>query len=228
MPDWRMVPSVGAEKDEIRDRIEQARRACARFVNGHGNRPPSDLLARIPADTRADRYGRGGVVDELEVEVAGLLGKSAAVFFPTRTMAQQIALRVHADRRGRRAMIWHPACHLDWHEGRGYQWLHDLVGVPTWDIREPLTMESLASTAERPAAVLLEFSRKRSGTWLGGSSPEVDLVARSAHGSTAARFLCGHRGLPPDGYLVTERGRRVMAAGARTRRYERHVPVRSL
>ena len=45
-----------------------------------------DLTASV------DTYG-DGVVGELERRVAALLGLPAAVFFPTGTMAQQVALR---------------------------------------------------------------------------------------------------------------------------------------
>jgi hypothetical protein len=37
----------------------------------------------------ADRYGEGGVVRELEEEVAGLLGMPSALFLPSGTMGQQ-------------------------------------------------------------------------------------------------------------------------------------------
>ena len=67
---------------------------------------------------------------ELEAEVAALLGKPAAVFVPSGTMAQQAVLRVHADRRQRRTIVFHPMCHLDRHESQGYQRLHGLTGRP--------------------------------------------------------------------------------------------------
>jgi threonine aldolase len=171
------LPSVGANDEEDRARIEELRARCTRFLNSHGNRPPSELLARIPDDTQADRYGKGGVVEELEAEVADLLGKPAAVFVPTGTMAQQIVLRIHADRRGRRSVVWHPACHLDWHEGRGYQWLHNLVGIPVGDMRAPLTLDALATVAETPAALLIELPQRD----LGGVLPPWDeMVAMTA------------------------------------------------
>jgi Beta-eliminating lyase len=47
-----------------------------------------------------DRYGDGGPVAALESQVAALLGKPAAVMFPSGTMAQQSALRVWSDRGG--------------------------------------------------------------------------------------------------------------------------------
>jgi threonine aldolase len=76
---------------------EQAglRARCSVFLVGHGQVTAVDLLASIPADTVTDRYVDGGVVSELEAEIAGLLGKPAAVFLPSGTMAQQCVLRVH-------------------------------------------------------------------------------------------------------------------------------------
>src|SRR5437868_5975816 len=61
------------------------------------------LLAEI-AETRSiapDDYSRGGVVDELEARMAALLGKEAAVFLPTGTLANHLAVRLLAQR-GRR------------------------------------------------------------------------------------------------------------------------------
>jgi threonine aldolase len=146
----------------------------------------------IPTDTPLDRYGQGGVVQQLEEEVASLLGKEKALFFPTGTMAQQIALRVHADRRGRRAIVFHPYCHLDWHEGRGYARLHGLMGTPVGPLREPLTVRALQGVAEAPAALVLELPQRD----LGGTLPSwPDLVAQVewAHRVGAAVHLDGAR-----------------------------------
>ena len=89
---------------------------------------PAELLATIGADVVADVYGDGGVVAELESTVAELLGFPAAVFLPSGTMAQAATLRVHADARGRRTVLWHPSCHLATHEGGAYSRVHGLVG----------------------------------------------------------------------------------------------------
>src|ERR1051325_9035989 len=87
------------------EELDSLRRSCTRFLHWHGWRPPADYLAEIPHDPAPDVYGEGGVVAELEREVASILGKPAAVFVPSGTMAQQIALRVHADRRSRRTIL---------------------------------------------------------------------------------------------------------------------------
>ena len=187
LPQLASLPPVGANEE---DRAES--KSCVPVARGSsmamGTVLRARLLARIPDDTQADRYGKGGVVEELEAEVADLLGKPAAVFVPTGTMAQQIVLRIHADRRGRRSVVWHPACHLDWHEGRGYQWLHDLVGIPVGDIRAPLTLATLTAVTETPAALLIELPQRD----LGGVLPPWDeMVAMTAWARRAWRS-CPH------------------------------------
>src|SRR6202046_1257437 len=127
-----------AEEVALRDR-------CTVFLAGHGPVTAAGMLAGIPADTVTDRYGDGGVVAELEAEIAGLLGKPAAAFWPSGTMAQQSVLRVHADRRQRRTVVFHPMCHLDRHEGQAYQRLHGLTGRPAADLNRLVTIEDLTA-----------------------------------------------------------------------------------
>ncbi|MFZ0180618.1 MAG: beta-eliminating lyase-related protein [Candidatus Dormiibacterota bacterium] len=98
-------------------KLEALAESCTRFLVGHGRRSADKLLATIPPGTEIDYYGIGGVVTELEREVASLLGKDAALFLPTGTMAQQATLRVHADRRSSRSVAFHPACHMETQRG---------------------------------------------------------------------------------------------------------------
>lgn len=159
------------------EEMEVLRAGCTRSLSWHGLRSAADMLSTIPPDVETDRYGSGGVVTELEAEVASLLGKPAALFLPSGTMAQQATLRVHADRIGRRAVVFHPACHLDWHEGRGYQRLHGLIGVPAGEIGAPLTRSTLDGIHGLPAALLIELPQRD----LGGTLPPWDdLVAQVA------------------------------------------------
>jgi threonine aldolase len=159
LPDNANVPAI--DDAALRD-------ACTRFLNWHGQRRPAELLAEIPVDVAPDRYGDGGVVAELEREVATLLGMPAAVFLPSGTMAQQAALRVHADRLGRRTVVFHPTCHLDQHEGGAYQRLHGLLGRPIGDPHRLLTIDDLRGIAEAPAALLLELPQRE----IGGQLPD--------------------------------------------------------
>jgi threonine aldolase len=159
------VASVLSDDEEL-----ALRNGCSKFLNGHGPVDVPELLATIPFDTVVDRYGDGGVVAELEAEIATLLGKPAAVFLPTGTMAQQLALRLHAERLGRRTVLYHPMCHLEQHEGRALERLQGLVGRPVGDANRPLDTDALAEVAESPAVLLIELPQRD----LGGIQPEWD------------------------------------------------------
>jgi threonine aldolase len=157
--------------------IEARRLACTDSFLGNGLIRPADLLATIDPAAAADIYGTGGVVEQLERHVAELLGKPAAVFLPSGTMAQGITLRVHAEHRGRRTVLWHPYCHLEQHEGQSLSRLHGLIGRPVGWFERLMTLADLESVAEPPAAVLWELPQRD----LGGQLPTwEDLTAQTA------------------------------------------------
>jgi threonine aldolase len=160
MPGTELSP---AEEAALRDQ-------CTLFLSWHGPIRPAIMLASIPDDTVPDRYGAGGVVADLEEEVARLLGKPAAVFLPSGTMAQQLALRVHAGRRQRTTVVYHPMCHLDRHEGEALQRLHSLTGRQAGDPGRLLTLDDLAEVSELPAALLIELPQRD----IGGQQPDWD------------------------------------------------------
>ncbi|MGA7989101.1 MAG: beta-eliminating lyase-related protein [Candidatus Dormiibacterota bacterium] len=151
-------------------KTEALAESCTRFLIGHARRTAEQLLATIPMNAGIDYYGIGGSVTELEAEVASLLGKEAALFLPTGTMAQQATLRVHADRRSNRSVVFHPMCHLETNEERGYQRLHGLYGIPAGPRDEPLSSATLAQVREPIAALLLELPQRG----LGGTLPSWD------------------------------------------------------
>jgi threonine aldolase len=175
------------------DEQTRARRAaCSDFVNGDGLVQPGELLASIGADVTPDVYGDGGVVADLERYVADLLGKPAAVFLPSGTMAQGATLRVHADRRTSRTVLWHPACHLENHEGQAHARLHSLIGRPVGELDRLMTLADLDEVAEPVAALLLELPQRD----LGGQLPGwEDLAAQVgwARDRGAAAHLDGAR-----------------------------------
>lgn len=152
------------------DELRARRAACSTFLAGDGNVAPAELLATIPPDTVPDSYGDGGVVTELEGYLAELLGKPAAVFLPSGTMAQAATLRVHADRRDSRTVLWHPACHLDNYEGQAHARLHNLLGRPVGARHRLIELADLTAVAEPVAALLLELPQRD----LGGQLPPWD------------------------------------------------------
>ena len=150
-----------SEEDQIS--LERYRWTCERALNWNGNRTAAELLAEIPTDMGVDRYGDGGAVEALEDEMRTVLGKPAVVFMPGGTMAQQIALRIHADRRSTRAVAFHPTSHLELHEGRAYERIHDLLGVAVGDAHELITIDDLRGVREPLAAVLFELPQREIG-----------------------------------------------------------------
>lgn len=146
-------------------------------------------LASLPSgDLAPDIYGDGGTVAVLEDEVRGQLGKPAAVFMPSGTMAQQIALRIHADRRNRRVVAFHPTCHLELHEDRAYQRLHGLVGRTVGDARELITLADLQEITEPLAALVLELPQREIGGRLPAWNDLVAQVAWARAGGAAAHL----------------------------------------
>ncbi|MEV6844194.1 beta-eliminating lyase-related protein [Actinoplanes sp. NPDC051411] len=158
------------------DEIAARRAACTDTFLGNGFGHPAEMIASIGDDVEPDHYGEGGVVADLEREVAALLGKPAAVFLPSGTMAQAATLRVHADTRGPRTVLWHPYCHVARHEQEGYARMHGLVGRSVGELTRLITLDDLRAVAEPVAALLLELPQRD----LGGQLPPFDdLVAQT-------------------------------------------------
>jgi len=59
------------------------------------------LLASLAGKVEADAFSRGGVVEKLEARVASELGKEAAVWLPTGTLANHLAVRMLAGEKRR-------------------------------------------------------------------------------------------------------------------------------
>jgi threonine aldolase len=159
---------------------------CTRFVPAWAGQPPPAETFRALAERagpRGDVYGEGESVKRLEGRVAELLGKEAAAIFPSGTMAQQIALRIWCERSGCWTVAFHPQCHLDVHEERGYSHLHGLQARPVGDRDRLIARGDLEAVPEQLGALLLELPQRN----LGGRLPAWrDLVAQTkwarAHG----------------------------------------------
>ncbi len=172
--------------------LERYRWTCERALNWHGNRTAAQYLAELPPDIDVDRYGAGGVVETLEDEIRTILDKPAAAFMPSGIMAQQIALRVHADRRGTRSVAFHPTCHLELFEEKGYQRLHGMTPLLVGDPHELITIDDLRGIRERLAAVLFELPQRE----IGGRLPswaDLEEQVSFVRGTGAAVHLDGAR-----------------------------------
>lgn len=163
-----MAPPHGPDGNT--DAVDRLRRRATRWFSPIGGRTAAAALAALPDDIEVDLYGRGGVVADLEAEIADVVGHEAALLFPTGTMAQQVALRLHADDAGGAAVAMHPLSHPLLHEDEALTRVQDLRVRPVGDPRRPATVDDLAEVAEPLAAVLLELPQRE----LGGLLPDWD------------------------------------------------------
>ncbi len=170
--------------DDQRLRRLTAQRACDRILSGVRPATMRERLADMAAggdlDAPPDFYGDGPVT-ALEERVAGLLGTEAAVFFPTGTMAQQVALRYGADHSGRSTVALHPLGHQEVHERQAYSQVSGLRSVwPTTEPRNP-TAEEITALAEPVGTVVIELPLRDAGFVL-PSWDELVAVAEAARG----------------------------------------------
>ena len=172
--------------------------ACTRWLVGHPRTRDTaqavlaDLAAGTDPALLPDFYGQGDVVNDFEKQVAELLGKEAGVFLPSGTMAQQIALRIHADRSHCVQVAFHPTCHLEMHEKKGYQLLHGLRGVLVGSPAQLMTLANLQEVTEPLAALLLELPQRE----IGGQLPtwdELTAITNWARERNLALHLDGAR-----------------------------------
>ena len=153
------------DQKEIRKLASQ----CTRFLIGHpqnrwtAQRLLAELSEWANPDLVPDMYGQGELIEGFEAEIASLLGKEAAVFMPSGTMCQQIALRIWAERKGIHRVAFHPKCHLEIHEHKAYQILHGLHGVLVGSPDCLLTLDDLERVKEPLAALLLELPQREIG-----------------------------------------------------------------
>jgi threonine aldolase len=144
----------------------------ALFLHAPVRRMPHQVLRRMldHVDPATPPDGPDGPVAQLERRLADLLGKPAALFFPSGTMAQQTALRIHADLRGRTAFAAHPQSHLQVWEKQGYAVVHGLRFHPAGDPHRLMTAQDLAAIGEPLAAVVWELPQRD----IGGLLPHWD------------------------------------------------------
>lgn len=196
----------GSEQGEAPGESEaHARRAAAlrgaeRVLARHSmDATLQERLAALPAQAASvydlaepvDVYGNG-VVEALEDRVADVLGTEAAAFFPTGTMAQQVALRCWAGRSGNNTVALHPLSHPEVHEGGALGSVSGLRTVhPTRERRLPTAAE-VREFPEPFGTLMLELPLRDAGftlpTW-----EELTEVVAAARERDAVVHLDGAR-----------------------------------
>jgi len=140
----------------------------------HKTETPADKL-RALADYmeaeghKAEIYLGGDQTKALEDKVADLLGKPAAMWCPTGTMAQGIAAKLYARDRGINRILLHPSSHLELHEEKGYRHVHGLEAQLIGALERTLVADDLVEGA---ACAFVELPQRHNG----GALPDWDAL----------------------------------------------------
>ncbi|TLS35992.1 beta-eliminating lyase-related protein [Pseudalkalibacillus caeni] len=144
-------------------------------ISGHGKRDVQvlkDAFENIGGGQESDLYGTGQVIKDFQDKMAGILGKEAAVFFPSGTMAQQIALRIWCDKKGIKKVAYHPLSHLEIHEEDGLKELHHIEPVLLADKNRVIELEDVVNMEEEVSCLLLELPQRE----IGGQLPDYETL----------------------------------------------------
>src|SRR5689334_5478175 len=181
-----------AESPEQLARRLQLARACVRRLSGEDVPTIAEKLADLASspydlDEPTDRYGNGPVT-VLEERVAALLGKPAALFFPTGIMTTQVALRILAERTGNPVVAAHPQSHIEQHEHTAYATLGGLRTVwPTTAPRQP-TADEVRAVSEPFGTLMVELPLRDPGFLLPTWDELVALVGAARERGARVHF----------------------------------------
>ena len=172
--------------DALKEKLEAASDACEISVFWHAKRTPAQVLrsAADAADALGleewDMYAEKGAVARIEAEVAELLGKPAAAFFPSGIMAQQAALRVWCDRTGSKRVAIPDLSHLLKHEDDGPRRLHGFEFDHLTTGPVTATADDLRSLSPGLGAALIELPLRDGGCLL-PSWDDLTALSEAAH-----------------------------------------------
>ncbi|WP_318202095.1 threonine aldolase family protein [Streptomyces sp. SCL15-4] len=159
-----------AAAERLRERRRAAFATAERVLSRPGyRRTIRERLAVLEAasevydlDRYSDVYG-DGIVADLEERVAALLGTEAAAFFPTGTMAQQVALRCWAGRTGDPAVALHALAHPEVHERHAFSQVSGLRPVRVTGAPRLPTAAEIRDFPEPFGTLMLELPLRDAG-----------------------------------------------------------------
>ncbi|USZ66699.1 beta-eliminating lyase-related protein [Halorussus salilacus] len=161
---------------------------------------PDDAMREAARDAEVgdDVYGEDPTVNELEARAADLVGFEDALYVPTGTMGNQVAVRTHTDR-GQEVLTERESHVVKWELGGMAQLANLQVrtvdggprGIPTPEqVREEYVEEDL----HRPGTGLLTLENTHNSKGGVAAAPEkVDAVAEAAHDLGVPVHLDGAR-----------------------------------
>lgn len=162
---------VGKNRLELAMAFKQTE--CQLAGNGKRNvQILKEAFQALDGDQESDLYGKGQIIEDFQDKMAAFLGKESAVFFPSGTMAQQIALRIWCERKGLRKVAYHPLSHLEIHEEDGLKELHHIETVLLAEKNRVIELEDVLGMEEDIACLLLELPQRE----IGGQLPDYNTL----------------------------------------------------
>lgn len=178
-----------------KESLKEAFKRAPYPLGGNGPRDIGILkqaFDEIEETLESDVYGTGTLIEGFQSKIAAYLGKETAVFFPSGTMAQQIALRIWCDEKGSRRVAYHPLCHLEIHEEDGLKELHRIEPVLLADKDRLITLEDVKQLDGEISCLLLELPQRE----IGGQLPafeELEAISASCRERGIKLHLDGAR-----------------------------------
>ena len=162
------------------EEIQNIFKSCERFFSHHYPVKLKNKLKFLAEesshDDESDFYGKGKLIEDFESEVAKILGKPTALFSPSGTMVQNMAMRIWCDRNNNSNFGLNPSSHLEIHEEKAYLYLHNLKGNLLGEFHRVLNLSDIQKSQQKLAAIIIELPQREAG----GLLPEwSELIAIS-------------------------------------------------
>lgn len=155
--------------------LEEAFKQTNFQIAGNGKRNIQILkeaFEQVDGQQESDMYGNGKIIEAFQEKMATHIGKESAVFFPSGTMAQQIALRIWCDEKGIKKVAYHPLSHLEIHEENGLKELHHIDTLLLGDETGLIGLEDVLNLDQEIACLLLELPQRE----IGGQLPDYKTI----------------------------------------------------
>ncbi len=140
--------------------LDALRVASPRALTHHLPRSIDAIMRDLAASGATSGLAR------FEQRIAIELGKPAAAYFQTGTMAKQIALRVWCDRARNATIAFHPTSHLELHENKAYAMLHGLCALHVGTSTRLITVADVRAIVDPLGAFLFELPQREIGALL--------------------------------------------------------------
>jgi threonine aldolase len=134
-----------------------------------------------------DMYG-DTIVSDLERRVAETLGKEDAAYFPTGTMAQQVALRCWAERTRNNRVALHTLSHPEVFEKNAFQRVSSLESVRLTGAPRHITAQEVLNCPEPFGALMLELPLRDAGYVLPSWSDLVEVTQAARERGAVVHF----------------------------------------